>query len=85
MRQLPELSEGAQDRPGEVCWVHRVRALVRAYGMVTGLPLAAALEISGDFDAATTAAIREIQEHAHLDGTGQVQPAGWSLLITGAP
>lgn len=84
MNQLPELAEGAQDQAGHVFWVHRLQALVKVYGQFIGLAGAAALEVTGTYDAATKAAVEQVQEHAKLTADGIAGTDTWSVLITGA-
>ena len=83
MNALPTLSEGADDTAGHVFYVHRAQALVKVYGGFTGIAEAAALEITGVFNAPTKAAVQQVQSHAKLTGDGVVGPLTWSVLVTG--
>ena len=85
MNKLPVLSEGAEDRQGEVFYVHRAQALVAVYGRITDLAAAACQESTGVFDAATKASVQAVQEHAHLTQDGICGPQTWGVLVTGAP
>jgi len=59
--------------------------LVAEYGRITDLAAAACLGVSGVFDGATSAAVRAVQEHAHITQDGICGPLTWGVLITGAP
>ena len=85
MNALPTLAEGADDNAGHVFYVHRAQALVKVYGGFTGLAEAAALEITGVFNAATKAAVQQVQAHAKVAADGVVGPLTWSVLLTGVP
>lgn len=85
MNKIPELSEGARDEAGHVFWVHRLQALTRVYGEITGLADAAALTVTGVFDAATKSAVQQVQAREHLAEDGIAGPLTWSVLITGSP
>ncbi len=85
LNKLPTLAEGAQDHPGEVCYVQRLQALVRVYGEFTGMADVASQETNGTFDAATAAHVREVQAHARIAQDGTVGPHTWGVLVTGAP
>jgi hypothetical protein len=85
LNSLPVLSEGAADESGHVFFVHRAQALVKVYGQITGLPEAAALEVSGTYDAAAKAAVQQVQEHARITVDGIVGADTWAVLVTGAP
>ena len=84
MNALPTLSAGADDTAGHVFYVHRAQALTKVYGGFTGLAEAAGLEITGIFNAATKAAVEQVQSHAKITADGVVGPHTWSVLITGA-
>lgn len=84
LNQLPVLSEGAQDHPGTVEFVYRLRAYLAAYGQITGLQGAAALQPGHVFDASTKAAVQQVQEHGKLTVDGICGTDTWTLLITGA-
>jgi peptidoglycan hydrolase-like protein with peptidoglycan-binding domain len=84
MNKLPTLSEGAADQPGHVFFVHRAKALARVYGEITGLAEAAALPVDGTYDAATKAAVQQIQEHMKITADGITGPQTWAVLATGA-
>jgi len=83
MNVLPTLSEGAADEANHVFYVHRLRALTRVYGEITGLADAAALEVTGVFDGATKTAVQQVQAHGKIAMDGIVGPKTWSVLITG--
>ncbi len=85
MNKLPVLTEGAEDRQGEVFWVHRLQALTRVYGEITNTPDAAGQAVNGVFDAATAAAVRAVQAHAGIAQDQVVGPQTWGVLVTGAP
>ena len=85
MNNLPTLAEGAQDESGHVFFVHRAQDLARLYGQINGLAEAAALEVTGSYDAATKAAIEQVQKRAHITIDGVCGADTWSVLITGAP
>jgi peptidoglycan hydrolase-like protein with peptidoglycan-binding domain len=84
LNSLPILSEGAADEPGHVFFVHRAQALVKVYGQITGLPEAAALDVSGTYDAATKTAVGQVQGHARITVDGVVGADTWAVLITGS-
>ena len=85
MNKLPVLSEGATDQPGHVFYVHRLSALVKAYGEITALPDVACQEIVGTFDATLAANVHAVQSHAGITADSVVGPVTWSVLLTGAP
>jgi peptidoglycan hydrolase-like protein with peptidoglycan-binding domain len=85
MNKLPVLTEGAEDKAGQVFFVHRLTALVKTYGEITGLPDVACQEIGGTFDAPTAANVRAVQAHASIAADGTVGPMTWGVLVTGAP
>jgi peptidoglycan hydrolase-like protein with peptidoglycan-binding domain len=86
MNQLPVLREGDADKPGEVYFVSRMQALVKVVGLLAGNDLtnAACQEMTGTFDAATAAAVRQVQEDRKITADGEVGPVTWSVLITGS-
>ena len=84
MNKLPTLQEGNADKAGEVFWVHRLQALTRLYGEITGTADAASQEINGTFDASTAAAVRAVQVHAHIAADSVAGQQTWSVLITGS-
>jgi len=84
MNKLPILSEGAADRPGRVYFVRRMQALTKAVGEIKGLNLAACQEMSGTFDAATKAALQQVQASWKVAADGTCGPVTWSILITGS-
>lgn len=84
MNNLPVLSEGAADEAGHVFFVHRAQALVKVYGQITGLAEAAALDVTGTYDAATKAAVEQVQGRARITVDGVVGADVWRVLITGA-
>ena len=84
MNKLPVLSEGAEDRQGEVFYVHRMQALIEAVGKSKGLDLAAFQEITGVFDAATKAALEQVQTSWNVAADGICGPVTWSILVTGS-
>ena len=85
MNKLPVLQEGDADHPGTVCYVHRMQALIKAVGEIKGLDLAACQEITAVFDAATKAAVQQVQASFNLTADGIVGPQTWGVLVTGAP
>ena len=85
LNKLPVLHEGDADHAGEVCWVHRMQALIKAVGEIKGLDLAACQEITATFDAATKAAVQQVQASFNLTADGIVGPQTWGVLVTGAP
>ena len=85
MNKLPTLSEGAEDKAGEVFFVHRLQALVHLYGQITGLADAVCQMVTGNYDAATAACVRAMQGHARITADGIAGPQTWSVLITGTP
>ena len=84
MNALPTLSQGAQDKPGQVFFVHRMQALARVYGEINGIIAAACLGITGTFDAATKTAVEAVQAHKKLTVDGIVGKDTWSVLLTGS-
>jgi peptidoglycan hydrolase-like protein with peptidoglycan-binding domain len=84
MNKLPVLSEGAEDRQGEVFYVHRMQALIKAVGESKALDLAACQEITGTFDAATKAALQQVQASWNVAADGVCGNVTWSVLITGS-
>lgn len=85
MNTLPVLAEGAQDEPGHVFYVHRMTALLRTYGEITGLPDVAGQEVGGIFNAATASNVHAVQAHAGIAADQVVGPKTWAVLVTGAP
>jgi peptidoglycan hydrolase-like protein with peptidoglycan-binding domain len=85
MNKLPVLTEGAEDKGGQVFFVHRLSALVKTYGEITGMAEVACQEIGGTFDAPTAANVRAVQAHAGITQDGTVGPMTWAVLVTGAP
>ena len=84
MNKLPTLSEGAEDKAGEVFYVHRLQALVHLYGQITGLADAVCQMVTGNYDAATAACVRAVQGHARITPDGVAGKDTWSVLITGS-
>jgi hypothetical protein len=84
MNALPTLKQGAADTPGHVYFVSRMQALVRVIGEINGLTLAACLEVTRTFDAATTAGLKQVQGHFGLTADGVCGPKSWSVLVTGS-
>ena len=84
MNQLPTLSQGAVDKPGEVSFVHRLQALVACFGRLNNIAPAACVLQTGTFDAATMAAVKAIQASRKLTVDGAVGEFTWSVLITGS-
>lgn len=84
MNALPQLQQGAEDKAGDVFFVHRMQALVKVIGLVNTLDLAACQELTGTFDAATAAAVRQVQSWHKLTADGIVGPDTWSVLVTGS-
>ncbi len=84
MNKLPVLTEGATDQAGQVFFVHRMTALVKTYGEITGMADVACQEIGGTFDAATAANVRAVQAHAGITADGAVGPHTWGVLIAGS-
>lgn len=84
MNKLPTLSEGAADAPGHVFFVHRLTALVKAYGEITGMTEAAGQVIGGTFDAPTAANVRAVQAHAGITADSVVGPQTWGILLVGS-
>ena len=85
MNALPTLAEGAHDEAGHVFFVHRLSALVKTYGEITGLADAACQEIGGTFDAAMAASVRAVQAHAGIAQDSVVGAQTWGVLVTGVP
>lgn len=84
MNALPTLTEGARDEAGHVFYVHRLSALVKTYGEITGLPDVAGQGIGGTFDAGLAANVRAVQAHAGITQDSVVGKNTWSVLITGS-
>jgi peptidoglycan hydrolase-like protein with peptidoglycan-binding domain len=84
MNKLPVLAEGAEDKAGQVFWVHRAQALTQAYGQFTDTAAAACQMVTGTFDAATVSAVKAVQEHARITADGICGKDTWSVLITGS-
>jgi peptidoglycan hydrolase-like protein with peptidoglycan-binding domain len=85
MNTLPVLAEGAEDKAGEVFWVHRAQALIKVYGEITDVADAAHQEVNGTFDSATAAALRAVQQHRGITVDGVCGAQSWAVLVTGAP
>jgi len=85
MNKLPVLAEGAEDRAGQVFFVHRLTALVKTYGEITGMADVACQEIGGTFDAATAANVHAVQAHAGIAADRVVGPQTWGVLVAGSP
>ena len=71
LNKLPTLSEGAEDKAGQVFYVHSAQALVHLYGQITGLADAACQMVTGNYEAATAACVRAVQGHRHHAHVGQ--------------
>lgn len=84
MNRLPTLQQGATDKPGQVFYVHRMKALLAMLGQVKSIPSAACLPVNGEFDAATTAALRSIQASFGIAADGICGPQSWLVLLTGS-
>jgi len=84
LNKLPTLSEGAEDKAGEVFFVHRAQALVHLYGQITGLADAASQMVTGNYESATAACVRAVQGHVGITADGVVGPQTWSVLVTGS-
>ena len=84
LNKLPTLSEGAEDKAGEVFFVHRAQALVHLYGQITGLADAASQMVTGNYESATAACVRAVQGHVGITADGIVGPQTWSVLVTGS-
>ena len=84
MNKLPVLAEGATDKAGEVFFVHRMQALVKVYGQITGLADVACQETAGTFDATTTANVRAVQAHAGIEQDGVAGQQTWGVLVAGS-
>ena len=84
MNKLPVLTEGDADHAGQVCYVHRMQALIKAVGEIKSLDLAACQEITGTFDAATKTALQQVQASWNVAADGVCGPVGWSILGTGS-
>ena len=84
MNKLPVLTEGDADHAGQVCYVHRMQALIKAVGEIKSLDLAACQEITATFDAATKAALQQVQGTWNVAADGVCGPVAWSVLITGS-
>ena len=84
MNVLPTLHQGAQDRLGQVFFVRRVQALADVIGAVNSLPPASNLAEDGVFGAATTAAVKAVQQLFGIAQDGIVGPQTWSVLVTGS-
>lgn len=84
MNALPTLQQGAADKPGHVYFVRRMQALVKAVGEIKGLSLAAAQGLTGTFDAATKAAVQQVQGSFKLTTDGIVGPQTWGVLVAGS-
>jgi peptidoglycan hydrolase-like protein with peptidoglycan-binding domain len=84
MNTLPTLKQGAKDTPGHVYYVSRMQALIKVLGEINNLAVAACQETSGTFDAATTAALKQVQGHFGLTADGICGPKSWSVLVTGS-
>jgi len=84
MNKLPVLQEGDTDHAGQVFFVHRMQALIKAVGESKVLGLAAGQEITGTFDAATKAALEQVQASWSVTVDGVCGPVGWSILVAGS-
>ena len=84
MNALPTLQQGAADKPGSVYFVRRMQALVKAVGEIKGLNLAAGQALTGTFDAATKAAVQQVQGSFKLTADGTVGPMTWGVLVAGS-
>lgn len=85
LNKLPVLSEGAVDEAGHVFWVHRMTALIKAYGEITGMADVASQPIAGTFDAFAAANVRAVQAHAGIAADSVVGPQTWGVLVAGSP
>lgn len=83
MQALPTLQSGAQDRAGQVQFVHRVQALVSCIGVVNGLGSVTQLAQDGNFGAGTEAGVKKVQALFQLTQDGIVGPATWAVLVAG--
>lgn len=84
MNALPTLSQGAQDKPGQVFFVHRMQALIRVIGEIKGIAGAACQGTTGVFDASTAGALKEVQGSFGLTQDAICGQHTWSALITGS-
>jgi lysozyme len=78
---LPTLQLGSVDKPGETWYVRRLQNDVAGYGRWNGLGKVTAIADDGDFGPGTEAAVKLVQEHAHLSPDGVVGRDTWTLLI----
>jgi peptidoglycan hydrolase-like protein with peptidoglycan-binding domain len=84
MNKLPTLQQGAVDKAGQVFFVHRMQALVKVYGEISGMGTVACQMVTGTFDAATKTAVEAIQVSRKLTADGIVGPQTWGVLIAGS-
>lgn len=84
MNALPTLQQGSVDKPGSVFFVRRMQALIKAVGEINGLALAAGQELTGTFDAATKAALEQVQASRKLTVDGVCGAQSWGVLVAGS-
>jgi peptidoglycan hydrolase-like protein with peptidoglycan-binding domain len=84
MNKLPTLQQGAVDKAGQVFFVHRMQALVKVYGEISGMGTVACQMVTGTFDAATKTAVEAIQVSRKLTADGIVGPQTWGVRIAGS-
>ena len=84
VNNLPTLQQGAVDKAGHVFYVHRLQALIACIGQIKSIPSAAALRVDGDFNGATTAALKAVQGSFGLAQDGIAGQKTWSVLVTGS-
>lgn len=79
---LPTLKQGDRDQAkGSALMVHRVQIGVAGIGRWNNLGAVTAIPDNGNFDAATTAAVKAVQKFFGLTADGVVGPATWRKLI----
>lgn len=81
--QLPTLSQGMSDPVNGMNFVRRAQLVVNGIGLWNGLDAAATAPVSGTFDAATTAAVKAVQQMFGLPQDGVVGPDTWTKLYAG--
>ena len=84
MNALPTLQQGNKDTAGQPLDVHRVQVLVAGIGRWNNLGTITAVADTGVFDAATSAAVKRVQQFFGLTQDGIVGPATWGALATGS-
>ena len=84
LNALPVLQSGAEDKPGQVEFVHRMQALVKVIGAINAIPGASGLVTDGVFGPATSAGLGAVQRFFRITQDSVCGPVTWSALITGS-